>query len=100
VRNPEEPPAESLLDGGEQHQHRGHRLACSSQRGRCSRAVRALVERYLAEEALMLSRTLLEDTARLMWFARDPSELESRAIRPLDRVASRLASTCSRLSGG
>jgi hypothetical protein len=45
------------------------------------RGIRALVERYLAEEALMLSRTLLEDTARLMWLARDPDEFENRVIR-------------------
>jgi hypothetical protein len=45
------------------------------------RGVKALIERYLAEEAPMLSRTLLEDTARLMWLARDPNELESRVIR-------------------
>ena len=38
----------------------------------------------LAEEARMLSRTLLDDTARLIWLAKvrdDPDELDARALR-------------------
>jgi hypothetical protein len=45
------------------------------------RGIRALVAQLLAEEALMLSRTLLEDTARLIWLSQSPGELEGRAIR-------------------
>lgn len=46
--------------------------------------MRALLRERLAEEARMLSRTLLDDTARLMWLASvrdDPEELETRALR-------------------
>ncbi len=46
--------------------------------------MRALLREGLAEEARMLSRTLLDDTARLIWFANardDPNELEARALR-------------------
>ncbi len=45
------------------------------------RGIRALVAQLLAEEALMLSRTLLEDTARLIWLSLSPADLEERAIR-------------------
>lgn len=44
------------------------------------RGVLVLLERRLAEEALMLLRTLLEDTARLQWLSRDAEELENRAL--------------------
>ena len=46
--------------------------------------MRTLLRERLAEEARMLSRTLLDDTARLIWLARvrdDPEELEARALR-------------------
>lgn len=46
--------------------------------------MRALLHEQLAEEARMLSRTLLDDTARLIWLAEvrgDPTELEARAMR-------------------
>jgi len=46
--------------------------------------MRALLRERLAEEARMLSRTLLDDTARLTWLARvrgDPDELDARALR-------------------
>jgi hypothetical protein len=46
--------------------------------------MRALLRERLAEEARMLSRTLLDDTARLVWLARvrdNPDELEGRALR-------------------
>jgi hypothetical protein len=46
--------------------------------------MRALLRERLAEEARMLSRTLLDDTARLVWLAQvrdDPGELEARALR-------------------
>lgn len=46
--------------------------------------IRALLQGRLAEEARMLSRTLLDDMARLVWLARvrdDPDELEARALR-------------------
>lgn len=46
--------------------------------------MRALLRERLAEEARMLSRTLLDDTARLIWLAKardDPDELEARALR-------------------
>jgi len=42
--------------------------------------VRALLREGLAEEARMLSRTLLEDTARLIWLATSGEELEARAL--------------------
>jgi hypothetical protein len=45
------------------------------------RAIRALLERRLAEEALMLSRTLIDDAVRLMWFQLEPGEFEERALR-------------------
>jgi hypothetical protein len=48
------------------------------------RGIRALLRDSLAEEARMLSRTLLDDTARLIWLARvrdDPEELEARTLR-------------------
>lgn len=45
------------------------------------RGIRVLLERRLAEEALMLMRTLVEDTARLQWLSRDAQDLEIRAIR-------------------
>jgi uncharacterized protein DUF5677 len=46
--------------------------------------IRALLQERLAEEARMLSRTLLDDTARLAWLARvrdDNDELDARALR-------------------
>jgi Family of unknown function (DUF5677) len=46
--------------------------------------MRALLGGRLAEEARMLSRTLLDDTARLVWLAKvrdDPPELDARALR-------------------
>lgn len=46
--------------------------------------MRSLLRERLAEEARMLSRTLLDDTARLVWLAQvrdDPGELEARALR-------------------
>jgi hypothetical protein len=43
--------------------------------------IRALVARRLAEEARMLSRTLLDDTARLIWLATAGEELEARVLR-------------------
>ena len=46
--------------------------------------MRALLREQLAEEARILSRTLLDDTARLIWLAEargDPTELEARAMR-------------------
>jgi hypothetical protein len=46
--------------------------------------MRSLLRQRLAEEARMLSRTLLDDTARLVWLAQvrdDPGELEARALR-------------------
>ena len=46
--------------------------------------MRALLRERLAEEARMLSRTLLDDTARLVWLAQvrnDPNELDARALR-------------------
>jgi hypothetical protein len=42
--------------------------------------VRALLRVRLAEEARMLSRTLLEDAARLIWLATSGEELEARAL--------------------
>lgn len=46
--------------------------------------IRVLLRERLAEEARMLSRTLLDDTARLAWLAKvrdDPEELDARALR-------------------
>lgn len=46
--------------------------------------MRSLLRERLAEEARMLSRTLLDDTARRVWLAQvrdDPGELEARALR-------------------
>lgn len=46
--------------------------------------MQALLRERLAEEARMLSRTLLDDAARLIWFARvrdDPDELAARTLR-------------------
>ncbi len=46
--------------------------------------MRALLRERLAEEARMLSRTLLDDTTRLVWLAEirdDPDELDARALR-------------------
>lgn len=46
--------------------------------------MRALLREHLAEEARMLSRTLLDDLARLIWLAtvrEDRDELEARAAR-------------------
>jgi hypothetical protein len=42
--------------------------------------IRALLGEQLAEEARMLSRTLLEDTARLIWLATSGDELDARAL--------------------
>lgn len=47
----------------------------------CYRWIRALVERRLVEEARMLSRTLIDDTALLMWFVVRRGELEHLALR-------------------
>lgn len=46
--------------------------------------IRALLRERLAEEARMLSRTLLDDTTRLIWLATardDPDELDARLLR-------------------
>lgn len=46
--------------------------------------IRVLLRERLGEEARMLSRTLLDDTARLTWLARvrdDSDELDARALR-------------------
>jgi hypothetical protein len=45
------------------------------------RAIRILVEHGLAEEARMLSRTLLDDATKLMWLSTDPDKLEERVLR-------------------
>ena len=42
--------------------------------------MRALLRERLAEEARMLSRALLEDTARLVWLATSAEELNARAL--------------------
>jgi hypothetical protein len=42
--------------------------------------IRALLREQLAEEARMLSRTLLDDTARLIWLATSGEELDARAL--------------------
>jgi len=47
----------------------------------CYRGIRALVERRLVEEARMLSRTLIDDMALLMWFVVRRGELEHLALR-------------------
>lgn len=44
------------------------------------RGVRTLLRERLSEEALMLSRTLFEDSVRLEWLAAEPEELEDRAL--------------------
>jgi len=45
--------------------------------------IRALLRERLAEEARMLSRTLLDDTTRLIWLAKaaDSDELDARLLR-------------------
>lgn len=45
------------------------------------RGILVLLERRLAQEGLMLTRTLIDDALRLMWFEVEPDELEARALR-------------------